>query len=132
VGFGDLIEYSASMAAPPHNEPSTAELLERISRLEGEIARLAKDHADIKLLEGQLQKLAVKLDKIAKQQTDWDRLNSRRIKLIEEDQDDAFSRLKNIELKLFPELASDIARLRNIIGGDDKRQNGLDYRKPDT
>jgi predicted nucleic acid-binding Zn-ribbon protein len=116
----------------PTKELSPNEVSERIVRLEGEIARLAKDRADIKLLEGQLQKLAVKLDKIAKQQTDWDRLNSRRIKLIEEDQADAFSRLKNIELKLFPELASDIARLRNIIGGDDKRHNGLDYRKPDT
>jgi hypothetical protein len=55
------------------------------------------------------------------------------MKLIEEDQDDAFNRLKNIELKVFPNLAQDILRVNDIIGdGGNKRHNGLDYRKPEA
>lgn len=48
----------------------------------------------------------------------------------DEEIEDAFDRIKNIELKFFPQLASDIRRLGKIIGdAKDGPANPLDKRK---
>ena len=95
-------------------DTGTTELLRRISELEATVASMARE-----------------LAKVAKRQLDWDRLNMERIKLIDADLVDAFERIKNIELKFFPNLAGDIIRLTDVIGeGEGKAYNPLDHRKP--
>jgi hypothetical protein len=47
VGLNGVIDYTAPMSAPPTTEPTTSELLERITRLEGEVARLAQTNGQI-------------------------------------------------------------------------------------
>ena len=42
LGFGGVIDYTAAMSEPPPNEPSTKELLERIIRLETQLAQLSR------------------------------------------------------------------------------------------
>jgi hypothetical protein len=98
----------------PHEDPNLNELVARIAHLEMDI-------------EG----LTLKLEKEIKHNANMDRLNTELRKLIENDVIDAFERIKNIELKFFPNLAGDIMRLNGIIGEDDgKAWNPLDQRKP--
>jgi regulator of replication initiation timing len=98
----------------PHEDPNLNELVARIAHLEMDI-------------EG----LTLKLEKEIKHNANMDRLNTELRKLIENDVIDAFERIKNIELKVFPNLAGDIMRLNGIIGEDDgKAWNPLDQRKP--
>jgi hypothetical protein len=42
LGLDGVIEYAAPMSAPPPKEPTTSELLQRITRLEEEVAHLQK------------------------------------------------------------------------------------------
>src|SRR5580693_1901226 len=94
--------------------PSPDELLKRISRLEALVSTLTEE-----------------LDKFGRWMNDGDRLIIERIKLVERDLDDAFGRIKNIELHTFPHLAGDIVHLNGIIGeGEEKAENPLDRRKP--
>ena len=102
------------MTKPSENQIDTKELAAKISQLEAVI-----------------QALTQKLEKEIKHNANMDRLNTELRKLIENDVIDAFERIKNIELKFFPGLASDIIRLNGIIGeGDGKAWNPLDQRKP--
>jgi len=97
------------------NEPISVELIETIGRLEALVETL---DAEIK--------------KFARWMNDGDRLIIERIRMVERDLHDAFERVKNIEFKVFPELAGDILRVYHIIGeGEDKADNPLDHRKPD-
>jgi hypothetical protein len=96
----------------PHDDLHKNELTARIARLEAHI-----------------EELSVKLEKVARQQVDWDKIDAEHMKLIDRDLADAFERIKNIELKYFPNLASDILRLHEIIGeGEDRAYNELDHR----
>jgi len=102
------------MTKPPENQPDTKELAEKFSELEAVIMVLAET-----------------LDKEIKHNANMDRLNTELRKLIERDVVDAFERIKNIELKFFPNLASDISHLNDVIGETDgKAWNPLDHRKP--
>lgn len=101
-------------------DTSKNELLERISRLE----------SSVKMLSQRLQKLA-------RQQKDWDEIRGEHLKIIDQVQlthytalSNAFERIKNMEMKLFPNVAHDMADLKKIIGdGDGKVRNSLDHRK---
>ena len=94
------------------SELTTRELMDRVARLETA-----------------MQELTLKLQKETRNNADLDRLNTELRRLIEKDVIDAFDRIKNIELKFFPNLARDISQLNSIIGeGDGKAWNPLDRR----
>jgi hypothetical protein len=93
-------------------EPTIRDLMEKISALEASAAALQ-----------------IKLDKESKHNANMDRLNTELRHLLEKDVVAAFERIKNIELKIFPNLAGDIVQLNNIIGDDAKAWNPLDRRK---
>lgn len=94
-------------------DSSTKELLYRISQLETAMAVFTE-----------------KLDKAVRHNSNMHRLNIQHRELIESDLVDAFERIKNIELKVFPNLAEDIIHLNDIIGeGNGKAWNPLDQRK---
>jgi hypothetical protein len=98
----------------PQSDPTTQELLAKIGQLEAAVHGLTE-----------------KLEKEIKHNVNMDRLNTELRKLIETDVIDAFERIKNIELKFFPNLAGDITRVNDIIGeADPKAWNPLDRRKP--
>jgi hypothetical protein len=102
------------MTKPPENQIDPKELAEKLGELETVIKALAE-----------------KLDKEIRHNANMDRLNTELRKLVENDVIDAFARIKNIELKFFPNLAGDISRLNDVIGeGDGKAWNPLDHRKP--
>jgi DNA repair exonuclease SbcCD ATPase subunit len=95
-------------------DPTTKELLHEIRQLQANVETLTKH-----------------LEKVARQQKDWDEINTEYRKLIERDATDALDRIKRIELKLFPNLADDLSKAQNIIGeGDGHDWNPLDHRKP--
>jgi len=97
----------------PQN-PNDSALIERISKLEALVGTLA-----------------VEIKKFARWMQDGDRLIIERIRIVERHQEDAFERIKNMELKLFPDLARDIIRLNDIVGdGENKADNPLDRGKP--
>ena|ERR1700722_2960565 len=102
-------------------EPRLNELLGKISQLEAVV-----------------EALAGKLESLARQEKANTEITDEHLKLIHHVQDthhaafrNVFERLRNVEAKLFPNLAADIGALQNIIGGgEDKVLNPLDYRKP--
>lgn len=84
----------------------------------------------IELLEAGMETTRAKLDEEIKHNANMDRLNTELRKLIEKDVIDAFERIKNIELRLFPNLACDISEINKIIGeGENRAWNPLDHRK---
>jgi regulator of replication initiation timing len=102
------------MTKPSENQIDTKELAQKFSELEAVVGALEK-----------------KLEKEIRHNANMDKLNTELRKIIENDVIDAFERIKNIELKFFPNLASDIVCLNDIIGeGDGKAWNPLDHRKP--
>ena len=85
----------------------------------------------IAVLEAAVESLKEQLEKEVKHNANMDRLNSELRGLIEADVIDALERVKNIELKVFPNLVRDIIEVNKIIGtGDDNRWNPLDHRPP--
>jgi predicted nucleic acid-binding Zn-ribbon protein len=97
------------------------DLEERIKTLE----------AGIQGLETRLDGLLKRLDRISKGSYEYDMLLDKHIKILDQQQKDAFERIINLEVKFFPNLIKDISRLHNIIGeGDNKICNPLDRREP--
>ena len=94
---------------------------EKIKELTGQIAQL----------ESRVNTLSDGLTRLSKVAREYDELLSRQSNMIEKSVEDAFARIINLELKVFPNLAGDIDRLQGIIGdSDDKAYNPLDRRKP--
>jgi len=93
----------------------------RADELEGQIKRL----------EARFDKLASDLDRVVKIGSKFDETLGKRLDILSQGQQDVFERVKNLELKLFPNLSGDIMQVYNIIGeGDDKAYQPLDRRKP--
>lgn len=92
----------------------------------------------IKLLEERVSILEVRLEKLTdKHQRDikallgCDDIQGKNGKIIWAELEDAFQRIMNIELKLFPQLPKAIRHLRKLIGdGEGKAYNPLDFRDP--
>jgi len=102
------------MTRPPETQIDPNELAEKLGELETVVRTLAE-----------------KLDQEIRHNANMDRLNTELRKLVENEVIDAFARIKNIELKLFPNLASDISHLNDVIGeGDGRAWNPLDHSKP--
>jgi hypothetical protein len=99
------------------------ELLDKITRLETTVEALSK-----------------KLEKLTETEKGSYEIISERLKVIKHGQQthhiafcNVFERLRNMEAKLFPNLAADMTAVKNIIGpDDDKVRNPLDHRKPKT
>jgi len=81
-------------------------------------------------LEAAIEALTLKVDKQIKHNDAMHRLADRVHNRIDSSLADAFERIKNMELRLFPNLASDILRLHEIVPHDGKAWNPLDYRDP--
>lgn len=85
-------------------------------------ARLAR-------LEGKLEALSFDLNRLAKVNFDSHVQFDKHLHIIERELSDAFGRIKNLELTVFPNLAHDITQLRDVIGkGEDTSENPLDRR----
>ena len=94
------------------SQPTVTELLEKIAGLERTVVALA-----------------LKLEKESNHTAAMFTLNTEIRTLIENEVMDAFERIKQIELTLFPNLAGDIVRLHRIVGeGDGRAWNPLDKR----
>jgi hypothetical protein len=93
--------------------------------------RIEALEAGIQGLEARLDGLLKRLDKIAKFSHDYDLLQDKHLRILGRQQEDAFERIINLEVKFFPNLIKDIYRLHDIIGeGDNKAYNPLDWREP--
>jgi molecular chaperone GrpE (heat shock protein) len=93
--------------------------------------KIKEQAAEIARLEARIEDLSSGLTRLAKVAREYDELLSRQSNMIEKSVEDAFARIVNLELKVFPNLAGDIDRLHGIIGdGDNKAYNPLDRRKP--
>jgi hypothetical protein len=103
----------------PSQDLTVKELLEKIDQLEAAVGALSK-----------------KLDALTRQEKDHGEITDEHLKLLSRVQKthhialcNAFDRIQNIEVKLFPNLAADMLQVKNILGdGDDKVQNPLDQR----
>jgi predicted nucleic acid-binding Zn-ribbon protein len=85
----------------------------------------------IKNLEAQVKALLDGLNKLSKNSYEYDMLLNQHVKILDRQQDDAFGRIKNLEFKVFPNLAQDIKQAFDTIGDDNgKADNPLDRRKP--
>jgi hypothetical protein len=105
-----------------HNDAlNNTELEERMKTLE----------AGIKRLEACMDDLLKRLTRVSKTGYEYDLLQDRHLKILDRDQEQAFERIKNLELRLFPGIAPDIDRLHEIIGDHDgKADEPLDRREP--
>jgi predicted nucleic acid-binding Zn-ribbon protein len=91
-----------------------------------EIADLKAKIAD---LEAQLTKLANKHQRDVKALMGCDDVLSKHRKAMNAELNDAFERIINLELTVFPHLSGDITRLNRLIGeGDQRAYNPLDFR----
>jgi hypothetical protein len=103
-------------------------LKDRLKRSEARHAELSKKY----------EKLVERLDRIDEDSLRIGELLNERVKFLAEQQEvimelmeDAFDRIKNVELTLFPNLASDIKHLYGILGTRPvKRRDPLDRRDP--
>ena len=86
--------------------------------------------AKLTRLEAAIEALTLKVDKQIRHNDAMHRLADRVHNRIDSSLADAFERIKNMELRLFPNLASDILRLHEIVPHDGKAWNPLDYRAP--
>jgi len=83
----------------------------------------------ISKLEAEIEKLNARADRIAKVGMGFDETNARYCKLLNKELAEAFDRIIHLELALFPNLASDIGAIHDIIGeGEDRADNPLDHR----
>ena len=77
-----------------------------------------------------LTKLEARLERLSRLAREYIGVVERHVDIVDRDQQYAFERLKNLELKLFPHLQEDITRLHDIIGDyHDKADQPLDRRK---
>lgn len=82
-------------------------------------------------LEARLEELITDYRKVVRSLGGYDELLNKHCKILDKEMVDAFDRIQNIELKLFPHMARDIHHLRQIIGDrGDEPENPLDERKP--
>jgi hypothetical protein len=90
--------------------------------------------ARIARLEAAVEALTLKVEKQIKHNDGMHRLADRMHNRIDNSLADAFERIKNMELRLspnlVPNLVSDILRLHEIVPPDGKAWNPLDYRDP--
>lgn len=90
-----------------------------VENLRQEIARLA---AAVESLKSDLERAVTLADKS-------DELTQRHCRLLGRDLKDAFDRIINLELTVFPRLQQDVDAVYKITGeGDDKADNPLDRR----
>lgn len=90
------------------------------------LARLAR-------LEKRIDTLAVGMTRHVKTAREYDEALARQGGMASAEIRDAFERIINLELKVFPNLAGDIDQLHGIIGDGDanhRAQNQLDRRQP--
>jgi hypothetical protein len=85
--------------------------------------KLRKLREDVTTLARRLQTLEQRVDKIARIGMKFDEANGRHCTRLQQGQDDAFDRITNLELAVFPDLARDIQDVHDIIGEGDNRAN---------
>ena len=91
---------------------------------------IEKLKAQIKVLEGRLDKMNAESTRGHKAGMECDEALKKFIDLHRRYIDEAFDRIMNIEVKIFPNLLRDINQVHDIIGdGEDKSINPLDHRK---
>jgi hypothetical protein len=92
---------------------------------------LAALKAKIVDLEAQLDKLTDKHQRDVNALMGCDDVLDKHRKVTDAELDDAFERIKKIELTVFPHLVSDITDLNRVIGDHEtKAYNPLDFRDP--
>src|ERR1700730_1894698 len=78
-------------------------------------------------LEARLEELAADYRKAVRALAGYDELLNKHCHLLDKELADAFGRIKNVELRIFPNLARDMTHLYDIMGdGEDKADNPLD------
>ena len=93
---------------------------DKITQLEAQVVRL----------EARVEALMSDYRRCVRALSQYDELLRTHCELLDKQMEDAFGRIKNIELKFFPHLARDLDRLGRIIGdAEDAPQNPLDRRK---
>src|ERR1700684_40174 len=91
---------------------------------------IEKLKAQIKVLEGRLDKMSTESTRGQNAARECDEALKKFIDLHRRYIDEAFDRIMNIEVKIFPNLLRDINQVHDIIGdGEDKAINPLDHRK---
>ncbi len=98
---------------------------------------MSSNSDDVKVLKDKIAKLEARLDEfIASHRRtmrlagECDDLLAVRCDIADRELDDVRQRVGNIEIKYFPKLRKDLARLDGIIGdGEPKAYNPLDFRK---
>ncbi len=114
-----------------------AALTERLTQLETRVERQAADFFDYVRMDDptalteRLARLEARVERQARSLREYIDIVARYVKDVDRDQQYAFERIINLELKVFPHLKGDIARLHAIIGDyHDKADQPLDRRKP--
>jgi hypothetical protein len=80
-------------------------------------------------LETRLEQLSVKHQRDVKALLGCDDIHDKHRKVIEADLEDAFERIKHVELTLYPNLMRDMRHLYRVIGDHEpKAYNRLDFR----
>lgn len=93
-------------------------------------AQIAAMTERVGALEQQLARLTHDLNRVVRVASDYDETLRRHTKLLQRNMEDAFGRIKNLELTVFPNLAADMVAVYDAIGdGEDKDDNPLDHRE---
>ena len=96
------------------------------------MSEMEKLREDIKHLTARVAELEYGLSRGAKIYGGFFEALQRHCMMLDRDQEDAFERIKHLELTVFPNLARDIQNVHDIIGeGESKAENPLDHpRRP--
>jgi hypothetical protein len=117
------------------NEKEYIELLERIDRLEDEVARLGANKKDLELrcniTESKLTALSDKFERTAIAFAKFDFLLRDHCELLDGSVKEVWEHIRAIELKIFPNLSSGLDELNNIIRTEaDDESSKIDNRRP--